>query len=178
MARPRKVVQIPPAEAVFILEAMVLDGNVSTSTLDEYRARYVSEIHTLEARLARLKDLAMPAVTTAIGAAVAAAAPAVARAVRGRRAKKVAARIGRAVKGVTPERILSRKLQGRYLGLMRQIPKTVVKQRFGKDAIKESGKEAVITEMEKYLAEKGSSAPATAPKGARGGRKARSSKRK
>ena len=27
-------------------------------------------------------------------------------------------------------------LQGRYLGLMRQIPKTVVKQRFGKDAIK------------------------------------------
>lgn len=157
MARARKVVQLPPAEAVFILEAMMLDGNVSTETLDRYRARYVSEIHTLEARLARLKDLASPVIpAAAVGAAIAAAVPAVARKVRAAR-PKIASRI----KGLTPERVRSRQLQGRYLGLMRQIPKNLMQQRFGKEAIAAKGKDAVINDMEAYLAENGGVATAS-----------------
>jgi len=34
---------------------------------------------------------------------------------------------------------------------MRQIPPTVVKQRFGKTAIATKGKEAILAEMEKYV---------------------------
>jgi hypothetical protein len=169
MARTRKVVQIPPAEAVFILEAMILDGKVPTQTLDEYRARYLAEISTLEAKLARLRDLASPALPAVVGAAVAASIPAVARAARAARPKVVAR-----VMKLTPERIRSRQLQGRYLGLMRQIPKNVVKEQFGKEAIESKGKETVISEMEQYLSEKGS-APSTGSKRrnrARGGRKA------
>ena len=147
MARSRKVVQVPPAEAVFILEALILDGKIAAPLLDEYRARYVSEIRTLEARLARLRDLAGPVVPAAVGAAIAAAAPAVVRAVRKARPKAVSK-----IMRLTPERIKSRQLQGRYLGLMRQIPKTVMKQRFGPEAIAAKGKEAVIGDMEKYLA--------------------------
>lgn len=169
MARSRKVVQIPPAEAVFILEAMILDGKIPTQTLDEYRSRYLAEIQTLEAKLARLRDLAMPAIPVVVGAAVAAAAPAVARAARAARPKVAAG-----VLKVTPERMKARILQGRYLGLMRQIPKTVVKDRFGKEAIDARGKENVISDMEKYIAENGAvqgSSGRGRKRGARGGAK-------
>lgn len=173
MARARKVVQVPPAEAVFILEAMISDGNVLPDTLEEYRARYVSEIQTLEARLARLRDLATPIVpAAAVGAAIAAAVPAVVRKVR-QGGTKVAAKVAK----LTPERILSRKLQGRYLGLMRQIPKNVVQSQFGKEAIASKGKEAVIDEMEAYIAAKGGSeaSPKRRSRRARGGRAAKRS---
>lgn len=165
MARARKAVQIPPAEAVFILESLILDGKIPSQTLDEYRARYLTEIQTLESKLARLKDLASPAIPVVVGAAVAAVAPAVARAARAARPK-----IAAGVAKITPERIRSRQLQGRYLGLMLQIPKTVVKDRFGKEAIDSKGKESVIDEMEKYLAEKG-------PVAGKGGAKRRSRSR-
>ena len=178
MARARKVVQVPPAEAVFILEAMILDGNVSPETLEEYRSRYVAEIQTLEARLARLRDLAAPIVpAAAVGAAIAAAVPAVVRKVREIR-PKVAAKVAK----LTPERIRSRQLQGKYLGLMRQIPKNVVQSQFGKAAIAAKGKEAVIDDMEAYIAAHGGSSEAGGSKRrsrrARGGSSAkRSSKR-
>lgn len=152
MARPRKVVQIPPGEAVFILETMILDGRINPKMLDEYRRRYLDEISSIEARLARLRDLSGPALPAVLGAAVAAAAPSVTRAVR-RAAPKVGAKIRKAAAKLTPERIKARELQGRYLGLMRQIPRNVVKQRFGKDAIKEKGKEAIIEEMKKFIAQ-------------------------
>jgi hypothetical protein len=152
MARPRKVVQIPPGEAAFILETMILDGRINPKTLAEYRGRYLDEISSIEARLARLRDLSSPAVSAVLGAAAAAAAPSVARAVR-RAAPKVRAKAKKAVAKLTPERIKARELQGRYLGLMRQIPRGVVNQRFGKDAIKEKGKEAVIEEMKKFIAQ-------------------------
>lgn len=145
MPRPRTLVEIPPGEAVFIVEALILDGRLDPRTLAEYRTRYQAEISTLESRIARLRALAGPLVpATLTGAAVAAAAAAAAPAVR-RAARRVAAK-------VSPERMRTRELQGRYLALMRQIPKTVVKQRFGKDAIGKKGKEAVLAEMEKYVA--------------------------
>ena len=154
MARSRKVVQIPPGEASFILEAMVLDGRINPKLLDEYRRRYLDEISAIEARLARLRDLGGPAVGAALGAAAVAVAPAVRRAAR-RAGPKVRAKVKKAAAKLTPERMKTRELQGRYLGLMRQIPKSVVKQRFGKDAIKEKGKESVIAEMQKYLEQNG-----------------------
>lgn len=157
MARKGKVVEIPPGEASFILEAMVLDGRINPKLLDEYRRRYLDEIKTIEARLARLRDLGAPALSAVLGAAAVAVAPAVGRAAR-RAAPKVRARVRKAAAKLTPERMKTRELQGRYLGLMRQIPRPVVKQKFGKDAIKEKGKEAVIVEMQKYIEQNGGAA--------------------
>lgn len=166
MARKGKVVQVPPGEASFILEAMVLDGRLSPKTLDEYRRRYLDEISAIEARLARLRDLGGPAIGAALGAAAVAVAPAVRRAAR-RAGPKVGKSVRRAAEKLTPERIKTRELQGRYLGLMRQIPRNVVKQKFGKDAIKEKGKEAVIAEMQKYLEQNGGAAPKKRKKAAK-----------
>lgn len=151
MARTKKQIDIPASEAKFILEALYSDGKITKTTLKEYQGRLSEEIRTLEMQLARLRSLTGPVL---IGAAVA-AAPAAVRALR-RRGPAAAKKVVRAVKE-TPERIASRQLQGRYLGLMRQIPKNIVKQRFGKDAIKTKGKETVVEEMAAYLAEKGSS---------------------
>lgn len=163
MARKGKVVQIPPGEASFILEAMMLDGRIAPKLLDEYRRRYLDEIKTIEARLARLRDLGAPALGVALGAAAVAVGPAVGRAAR-RAAPKIRSRVRKAAAKLTPERIKTRELQGRYLGLMRQIPRTVVKQKFGKDAIREKGKEAVIGEMQKYLEQNGGSTKKAATK--------------
>jgi len=153
MARPRKVVEVPPGEAVFIVEALILDGRIEPSMLAEYRARYLEEIRTLESRIAHLRSLGGPVIPVAVGVAVAAAAPAVARAIR-RAGPKAVAKVRKAAARVSPERMKSRELQGRYLGLMRQIPKDVVKKRFGKDAIGKKGKESVIAEMQQYIAKK------------------------
>ena len=49
--------------------------------------------------------------------------------------------------GYSRERRAIRKLQGRDLGLLRQIPANL-KKRFGPEAIASKGKEAVVTEME------------------------------
>lgn len=152
MARPRKVVQVPPAEAAFILEALMRDGRLDSNTLGEYRGRFNQEIASLEARLAHLRELSGAVAPAVVRAA--AAAPAITRA-----AKRVAPKAAKAVKPaakqasaqVTPERARTRELQGRYLGLMHRVPKTVMKQRFGKDAIAKKGKEAVLAEMERYL---------------------------
>lgn len=160
MARTKKQIDIPAAEAKFILESMYRDGVIVKKTLDEYRGRLKQEITTLETQLARLRSLAGPML---VGAAFA-AAPAAVRALRGP-AKRAAQKIQRVVKKKeSPERIASRQLQGRYLGLMRQIPKNIVKQRFGKDTIKEKGKETVVDEMVAYLANSKGNAGRTAPK--------------
>jgi len=157
MAKSRKVVEIPPGEAVFIVEALILDGRLEPRTLEEYRGRYLQEIQSLEARIARLKDLASPLLPAAVGAVAVVVAQRAARGVRlaaprvARRLKRTASR---AASTVSPERARTRALQGKYLGLMRQIPRSVVKQRFGKDAIAKKGKEAVIAEMESYLSKR------------------------
>jgi hypothetical protein len=145
MARPRTEIELPPAEAKFILEALYRDGHLSRKILDEYRARFGSEVQSLEARLAHLKALTAGALPAAAGAAVALAAPVAVRGVR----KARAARKGK-VADTSPERVATRKLQGRYLGLLRQIPKAM-KKRFGRDAIASKGKEAVVGEMQAYL---------------------------
>jgi hypothetical protein len=145
MARPRTEIDLPPAEAKFILEALYRDGHLSRKILDEYRARFGSEVQSLEARLAHLRALATGALPAAAGAAVALAAPAAARAVRKARETRKSK-----TADTSPERVATRKLQGRYLGLLRQIPKTM-KKRFGREAIASKGKEAVVDEMQAYL---------------------------
>ncbi len=153
MPRPRKVVQVPPAEALFILEAMMREGRIDNSAVEEYRARYREEVSSLEARIAQLRELSGSIVSTVV-----AALPTVAHAAR-RRGRKVARSVKQTTTKVSakvsPERMKIRALQGRYLGLMHKIPATVMKKRFGKDTIEKKGKEAVDAEMEKYVSTRG-----------------------
>lgn len=135
---------------MFILESLLRDGRIEKTTLDEYRSRYREEVQSLEARIARLRDLAGPILPAAVDAA-AEVTSAVARATR-RAAKRAAKKVKAVLAKDTPERTKTRELQGRYLGLSRQIPKTVMKKRFGKQAIAAKGKEAVIAEMQAFIA--------------------------
>lgn len=170
MARPRAI-DLKPAEAMFVLEELYRDGVVSSDVMSEYRGRYETEIQTLEARLNYLKTLGSEAAAAVIGVAAAAAVPQVVRRVRKARASKAAARRkggagrqGRAAsKGKSKtrsarpasagssDRELIRKTQGRYLALLRKVP-AGVKKRFGREAIEKKGKDAVVAEMETYVA--------------------------
>lgn len=146
MARPKNEINLPHGEAKFILEALYRDGIVSRDVLARYRERYGSEVEALESRLAHLRALAAGALPVAVGAMAAAAVPAAVRAAR--KARVTSKRKSRGAPSA--ERLETRKLQGRYLGLLRQIP-TSMKKRFGKAAIASKGKDAVVAEMQSYL---------------------------
>jgi hypothetical protein len=157
---------ISPAEALFVVEAMTLDGRLDQQTLVDYRNRYAEEIRTIESRLAQLRAIAGHVAPVAAGAAVAAVAPvavqAARRAVSEKRAGAASAKAGEkqqaqkaTKKRLSPERQAIQRLQGEYLGLMHKIPKTIVKQRFGKKAIEAKGKKAVVAEMRAYIKAKG-----------------------
>ena len=147
MPRPRTDLDLSPAESKFVLDALYREGHISRQLLEQYRGKMAAEITTIEARLARLRALAGDAVTR-VAAVVSAAGPAVTRAVRRARGKgKVQ---GAAARQKSPARTATQQLQGRYLGLLRQMP-AGVKKRFGREAIAAKGKEAVIAEMEAQL---------------------------
>ena len=149
MARKKNVPNVPPAEAVYVIEAMIGDGRIDSETLKVYRGRYRDEIRSLEARIARLKDLGAAPAAAAMTAAVTAAAATIASSVVRRRRRH--AKPGN-VAVSSAERQKTRQLQGRYLVLIRQIPKQVVAKRFGREAIAKDGKESVIRAMEQYVA--------------------------
>ena len=158
--RAALAVEFTGEQAKAALEFLLSQGRVTLDHLAEARAAIDEERERLLRRLEELGDFRVAAIAgAALGAVATAAAPAIARAfkqTRGPRVGRSSAGAGKAASNKTPsadspERIATKKLQGRYLGLMRQIPKPVVKRRFGKDAIAARGKEAVVAEMEAYL---------------------------
>ncbi|HEX7705228.1 MAG TPA: hypothetical protein VF701_02110 [Thermoanaerobaculia bacterium] len=164
--RSAATLSISAAEALFVVEAMTLDGRIDQQTLAEYRNRYTEEIRSIESRLARLRELAGHIAPAVAGVAVAVVAPLAARAARqavskkrsgaGRAKPEGKQQAGKAAKAkLSPERQEIQRLQGEYLGLMHKIPKTIVKQRFGKKAIEAKGKKAVVAEMKAYIKAKG-----------------------
>jgi hypothetical protein len=160
--RSVSTLSISPAEALFVVEAMTLDGRIDQKTLAEYRNRYLEEIRSIESRLAQLRALAGQVAPVVAGAAVAVVAPVAVRAARRAVSGASTAKAGgkrqarkTAKKSLSPERQEIQRLQGEYLGLMHRIPKSIVKQRFGRKAIEAKGKEAVVAEMRAYIQAKG-----------------------
>jgi hypothetical protein len=166
---------LSPGQASYVIDRLVSDRRISAGEINRYVSDMHHEISELEQRLASLRNAAggpsaapvrrgpgrPPKSATAAGAAApaaprgrrrgrppasasAGAAPSAAPAAapRGRRGRR-----GRA--SITPEQLASRQLQGRYLGLIRQIPATRRGQ-FQKIA-KEQDRQAAIREMEIYL---------------------------
>lgn len=139
MARPRKasseVPQLSPGQANYVLQRLVTDRRVSARDLSRYVSEMHREIADLEQRLNALRQ--------ASGSAAAATAR------RGRPAGALPVSQGgqsrRRGRAVTAEQRQSRVIQGRYLGLIRQIPASRRGQ-YQKIA-KEKGREAAIKEM-------------------------------
>lgn len=141
-SRSRSDASLTPGQASYVLERIIKDKRVSRGDVSRYLSEMQSEIGDLERRLQSLRDAAgeaVGAVRRGIGRAAAAAREAVggARKSRKRRSK------------ITAEQRASRVLQGRYLGLIRQIPAS---RRAGiKKIAQEKGRESAIKEMSSIL---------------------------
>jgi hypothetical protein len=123
---------ISPSDAKDFLQHLIQSGKVAASEAGRF-----FEIRNLERRLAELRG----SVTRRRGRPPASAsAPA---AGGGKKRKR------RASRNLTPQQRASRQLQGRYLGLIRQIPASQ-RGRYARVA-KDKGRESAIKEMQSAL---------------------------
>ena len=120
---------ISAEDAKEFLQNLIHDGKVAASEV----ARFF-EIRRLEERLAQLRGGPAPR----RGRPAAASKPAAAATPRKRASRRL-----------TPQQMASRQLQGRYLGLIRQIPASQ-RARYAKIA-KDKGRESAIKEMQSAL---------------------------
>jgi hypothetical protein len=135
---------LSPGQAHYVLQRLISDRRISSSDITRYTNDIKREIADLERRLQSLREAGSEVIRGAIQ-----------RLTPGRRrgrppgtgAAKGAKRRRRA--RVTSEQRASQVLQGRYLGLIRQIPATRRGQ-YQKIA-KERGREAAIREMRSAL---------------------------
>ena len=138
MARPRKSASLhfSPGQAAYVLERLIKDRRVSQGEVNRYMSEMHHEISALEQRLQSLRDAAGALFRRGPGRPPrsAASAPAATQATKRRRRS-----------AITAEQRASRQLQGRYLGLIRQIPASRRGQ-YQKTA-KEKGREAAIKDM-------------------------------
>ena len=148
MPRPRKQQQtdrsLTPGQASYVLDRLVADRRVTKAEIGRYMSEMQNEIGFLERRLQSLRDAA--------GSVAAAIVPGRRRGrpPGGGKAASTAAPAGRRRRpALTAEQKASRQLQGRYLGLIRQIPasRRAQYQRIAK----EKGREAAIKEMSSVL---------------------------
>ena len=161
MARPRSAASTPklsPGQASYVIDQLLKERRISPGEISRYLSDMHREISDLEQQLASLRTAAGAA---GGGAWRAGAAPGVRRGrpaasggKRGRPAKAAAATAGptkrrRRRRAITPEQLASRQLQGRYLGLIRQIP-AKKRAQYTKIA-KERGREAAVREMAQTL---------------------------
>lgn len=142
--RDVNVPQLSPGQANYVLERMIRDRRVSAGEVSRYIGDMQREIADLERRLEDLRSVA--------GGAARAARP---------RPGRPAPRAARpAAGGAKSTATASQRLQGRYLGLIRQIPESRRAQ-YAKIA-REKGREAAIREMEAALKKAPAKAPARA----------------
>jgi hypothetical protein len=135
--------QLSPGQASYVLDRLVRDRRISSGELSRYVGEMRTEIDELERRLESLRS-AVGTVSGKVGRPPGRPGrppkqqPEASRPVRRRRRR-----------AITPEQAQSRVLQGRYLGLIRQIP-AGRRVRYARLA-KEKGREAAIKEMQGEL---------------------------
>ena len=137
---------LSPAQSHYVLSRLIEDRKISTRDIVGYLASMQSEIKALESRLEQLRSLA--------GAA---AAPAVRR---GRRPARAAAPAKAARKAkpakkkvvLSPQQRISRQLQGVYMSLIRQVPKT--KRTAYQKLAQDKGRQAAVDQLKADLAKK------------------------
>lgn len=137
MARPRKSSQqkLSPGQASYVLDRLIGDRRISRADVQRYVDAMHREIGDLEQRLQSLKEATGGAIRSAIHALTPGK----------RRGRPPGTGARRKSAKITAEQLASRQLQGRYLGLIRQIPasRRATYQKIAKD----KGREAAIKEM-------------------------------
>lgn len=129
MARSNKQApQLSPGQATYVIDRLVADRRISAGDITRYVVQMQREINDLEVRLQTLRQASGARIPISSRNAAAA---------RGPRRR------------VTSEQRASRLIQGRYLGLIRQIPASRRGQ-YQKIA-REKGREAAIKEMASAL---------------------------
>ena len=127
MARPKAAApQLNPGQASYVLDRMIADRRISARDVERYESDMQREIADLEDRLQNLRQASANGGDTPQ---------------RARSARPGAKRRRR----VSAEQLPSRKIQGRYLGLIRQVPASP-RGHFQKIA-KDRGREAAIKEL-------------------------------
>lgn len=150
MARPRKSSSssghvLSPGQASYVLDRLIGDRRITRADINRYVEEMKREISVLEQRLASLREATGDAISRAFHAVM----PGKRRGRPPGSGTKAGGGAKRARAKITPEQLASRKLQGRYLGLIRQIPASRRSQ-YQKIA-KERGREAAIKEMTSAL---------------------------
>ncbi|MGA7616805.1 MAG: hypothetical protein WBX15_16660 [Thermoanaerobaculia bacterium] len=134
---------LSPSEAQYVIEKALKDKKLKQSDIREYRKALDTEIADLDRRLSELRSMKRGGAAPAPAAAPASAP----KPARGRRSRKRSAR--KAGGSNTAELANSRKIQGQYLGYLRQIPERN-RKRFQAMAKNES-RETAIAAMKKTL---------------------------
>jgi hypothetical protein len=168
MSRPRKAQQQPSlssGQASYVIDRMVAERRLSAGEILRYVSAMQTEIDTLERRLQSLRAAAGGGASPVMPARRG-RPPGSGRArKRGRRPQQISdftqpidlSRDAKPIRGqrrrrrttYSGEQLTSQQLQGRYLGLIRQIPASKRAQ-YQKTA-KEKGREAAIKEMQTTL---------------------------
>jgi hypothetical protein len=144
MARPRKAVStehFSAGQARYVLERLISERRISSTDVQRYVNDMHREISDLEQRLHSLRE----ATGEAIRGAIQKLTPASVVAKRRGRPPGTGGGAKKRSSQITAEQLASRQLQGRYLGLIRQIPASRRAQ-YQKTA-KERGREAAIKDM-------------------------------
>ena len=128
MARLSKTLQLTPAQSHYVLGRLLEDRQVKSSTVSKLAGEMAGELEMLEARISMLRRLTGQA------------PPSIRARLAGRR---------KSTRAVSPEVMASRRLQGQYLGLIRQIPARGRKQ--FKRIAAEQGREAAVNALRKTL---------------------------
>ena len=138
MARPRKASseqKLSPGQASYVLDRLLGDRRVTRADIQRYVNDMQREIGELERRLQSLKEATGGAIRSVIQALTPGK----------RRGRPPGGGKKRKSAKITAEQLASRQLQGRYLGLIRQIPAS--KRGTYQKIAKEKGREAAIKEM-------------------------------
>jgi len=138
MPRPRTMrapAAISHGQAAYVLERLIADRRITAAEIARYMTAMQEEIAALEQRLRALHLASSSTVSVPPPPSATQARP--------------TARKRRSRKSAYPEVHASQQLQGRYVSLIRQIPK--YKRARYQTIAKERGREAAITEMRDFL---------------------------
>lgn len=135
--------QLSPAQSHYVLSRLIEDKKVSNRDIVQYLSSMQTEIRALENRLEHLRTLTRGT-----------ASPAVRRGRKPARASK-AAKVTKPAKRkvvLSPQQRASRQLQGVYMSLIRQVPKT--KRTAYQNLAREKGRQAAVDQIKVELAKK------------------------
>jgi hypothetical protein len=133
-------------EAAVLLEKLRAMGHLTASHLREARSAVVREVEEITERLARLREMAhVPASSRKAPKSVPAAKTQPASPAAKRPRKRAKAPVSAKLRRI-------QQLQGRYMALGHQIPKSEMNK--FREMIKAKGKEATVKAMESYVEKK------------------------